>query len=65
MTLVSDADDGFERRVSGLKVLPFSLPRGCIGGYYPELNPLIPLSHHDKRSKTPVAKAVPVRIIPD
>lgn len=51
-----------ERRVSGLKVLPFALPDGCLGGYYPELNPLIPLSHHDKLSRTPAAKNVPVRI---
>lgn len=63
VALVSDADDGVERRVGGLKVLPFDLPAGCIAGYYPELNALIPLSHHDKLSKTPAAKAVPVRII--
>ncbi len=63
VSLVSDARDGVERSVSGLKVLPFSLPRGCIAGYYPELNPLVPLSHHDKRSKTPATKAVPVRIV--
>ncbi len=62
VSLVSDAGDGVERRVGGLKVLPFALPDGCLGGYYPELNPLIPLSHHDKLSKTPAAKSVPVRI---
>ncbi|MFB9913171.1 FdhF/YdeP family oxidoreductase [Rhizobium paknamense] len=63
VALVSDADDGVHRRVDGLKVLPFDLPAGCVAGYYPELNPLIPLSHHDKLSKTPASKAVPVRII--
>ena len=63
VSLVSDAGDGVGRRVRGLKVLPFSLPRGCIAGYYPELNPLVPLAHHDKRSKTPASKAVPVRIV--
>ena len=47
---------------AGLKVTPFSLPDGCIGAYYPEMNPLMPLSHHDEQSKTPAAKAVPVRI---
>jgi len=62
VSLVSDAGDGVERRVGGLKVLPFALPDGCLGGYYPELNPLIPLSHYDKLSKTPAAKSVPVRI---
>jgi molybdopterin-dependent oxidoreductase alpha subunit len=60
--LVSDAEDGVHREISGLKVTPFSLPDGCIASYYPECNPLIPLSHHDEKSKTPASKAVPVRI---
>jgi len=43
-------------------VTPFDLPDGCLGGYYPEMNPLIPLWYHDQQSKTPAAKGVPVRI---
>ncbi|MGH1570337.1 FdhF/YdeP family oxidoreductase [Methylobacterium sp. P31] len=62
VSLVSDAEDGVERAVFGLKVVPFSLPDGCLGAYYPEMNPLMPLSHHDEQSKTPAAKSVPVRI---
>jgi molybdopterin-dependent oxidoreductase alpha subunit len=62
VSLVSDADDGVHREVSGLKVTPFSLPDGCLGAYYPEMNPLMPLSHYDIVSKTPAAKSVPVRI---
>ena len=62
VSLVSDAGDGVERRVDGLKVTPFALPDGCLGGYYPELNPLIPLWSHDQKSKTPASKSVPVRI---
>lgn len=62
VSLVSDAQDGVEREVFGLKVVPFSLPDGCLGAYYPEMNPLMPLSHHDEQSKTPAAKSVPVRI---
>jgi len=61
--LVSDADDGVDRRVGGLTVTPFLLPRGCVGAYYPEMNPLIPLWYHDEESKTPAAKGVPVRIV--
>ncbi|MGX4772399.1 FdhF/YdeP family oxidoreductase [Bradyrhizobium guangdongense] len=60
--LVSDAEDGVAREVGPLKVTPFRLPDGCVGAYYPEMNPLIPLSHHDIHSKTPAAKSVPVRI---
>ena len=63
VALVSDAGDGVWREVGGLAVTPFDLPEGCVGGYYPELNPLIPLWYHDQHSKTPAAKAVPVRIV--
>ncbi len=62
VSLVSDAEDGVEREVGGLKVTPFSLPDGCLGGYYPEMNPLIPLWLHDQESRTPASKSVPVRI---
>ncbi len=61
--LQTDLDDGRERKVGGLKVLPFNLPDGCVAGYYPELNPLIPLSLHEKLSQTPASKAVPVRVL--
>lgn len=61
--LASDAEDGVDRRVGGLTVTPFLLPRGCLGAYYPEMNPLIPLWYHDEQSKTPAAKGVPVRIL--
>jgi molybdopterin-dependent oxidoreductase alpha subunit len=62
VALESDADDGVRREVGGLTVTPFDLPRGCVGAYYPEANPLVPLSHHDRLSKTPASKSVPVRI---
>jgi anaerobic selenocysteine-containing dehydrogenase len=62
VALVSDAGDNVERVVEGLAVTPFRLPDGCVAGYYPELNPLIALGHHDHASKTPAAKSVPVRI---
>jgi molybdopterin-dependent oxidoreductase alpha subunit len=63
VALVSDAGDGVHREVGGLTVTPFDLPDGCVGGYYPEMNPLVPLWYHDEQSKTPAAKAVPVRIV--
>ncbi len=62
--LQTDIEDDRERKVEGLKVLPFQLPDGCVAGYYPELNPLIPLSLHERLSQTPASKAVPVRILP-
>ena len=62
ITLVGDAEDGHVRRIEHLEIVPFDLPDGTIVGYYPELNPLIPIQHHDRNSKTPASKAVPVRI---
>ena len=62
VSLVADADDGIHREVGPLKVTSFRLPDGCLGAYYPEMNPLIALSHHDEQSKTPASKSVPVRI---
>lgn len=55
-------DDGVERRLGGLSVVPHGLPRGSLGAYYPECNVLIPLWHHAEHSKVPAAKSVPVRI---
>jgi molybdopterin-dependent oxidoreductase alpha subunit len=58
------ADDGQRRVVRGFKVLPYSIPQGSIGAYYPETNPLLPLAYHDVKSKTPAAKSIPVLVRP-
>ena len=63
VALETVSDDGVKRRVSGLRVAEHALPDGCCAGYYPELNPLIPLWHHAKGSKVPAAKSIPVRIV--
>ncbi len=60
--LSADADDEFLREVRGLRVIRYGIPEGNVGGYYPELNALIPLWHYDEQAKTPAAKAIPVRI---
>ncbi|GBQ79910.1 formate dehydrogenase subunit alpha [Gluconacetobacter johannae DSM 13595] len=57
------SDDGVVRRVADLCALPYSLPRGSVAGYYPELNPLLPLDHFDEISGTPAAKSIPVRVM--
>jgi anaerobic selenocysteine-containing dehydrogenase len=62
VTLLSDAADGIERRVTGLEVVAYEIPRGTVAGYYPELNPLIPISQHDQLSKTPASKGIAVRV---
>jgi anaerobic selenocysteine-containing dehydrogenase len=58
----STIDDGVERRAGGFKVVAYEVPRGCCAAYYPETNTLLPLSHRDRRSNTPAAKSLPVKI---
>ncbi|HEU4654563.1 MAG TPA: hypothetical protein VFS47_11290, partial [Steroidobacteraceae bacterium] len=62
VTLETICDDGVPRRVEGLTILDYPMPLGSVAGYFPELNPLLPLSHHDKISGTPAAKSIPVRV---
>ena len=62
VTLVGDHGDNASKRVEGLRVVPYNIPRGCVGGYYPECNPLIPIAHHAVESHVPAAKTVPVRV---
>jgi formate dehydrogenase major subunit len=63
VALETICDDGVQRRVEGLTVLDYPMPRGAVAGYYPELNPLLPLEYHDKISGTPAAKSIPVRVV--
>jgi anaerobic selenocysteine-containing dehydrogenase len=62
VTLRTAVDDDTKREVSGFRVVAYDIPEGCIAGYYPECNPLLPLWHHAERSKVPAAKSIPVRI---
>jgi molybdopterin-dependent oxidoreductase alpha subunit len=56
------AEDGKRRIVQGFHAKPHNIPVGCIGAYYPETNPLLPLAHHDVKSGTPAAKSIPVLV---
>ncbi|RYF67746.1 MAG: formate dehydrogenase, partial [Comamonadaceae bacterium] len=55
-------DDGIERQVPGLRLVPYDIPRGCVAGYFPECNALVPLWHHAEGSHVPASKAIPVRL---
>jgi molybdopterin-dependent oxidoreductase alpha subunit len=57
-------DDGVERTVEGLRLKAYPVPAGCIAGYFPECNPLIPLWHCAKDSKVPAAKSIAVVLEP-
>jgi len=62
VSLETISDDGVTRRIGGLTVLDYPMPRGALAGYYPELNPLLPLDYYDRISGTPAAKSIPVRM---
>jgi len=62
VSLVAAVDDGVHREVEGFRVVTYDIPRGCVAGYYPECNPLIPLWHYAEQSKVPAVKATPVRV---
>jgi anaerobic selenocysteine-containing dehydrogenase len=58
--VVSIAEDG-ERRWSGVTVMAYPTPRGCVAAYFPEANVLVPLNSTAEESNTPASKSVIVR----
>ncbi|GLI94887.1 FdhF/YdeP family oxidoreductase [Methylocystis echinoides] len=54
--------DGFRRVVRDLTVVPYDLPQGSIGAYFPECQVLFSLPRHDPRSGIPSFKSVVVRV---
>ena len=63
ITLETISTDGIVRRVEGLTAIDYPMPAGSIAGYYPELNPLLPLAYYDPISGCPAAKSIPVRVV--
>ncbi|WP_321843854.1 FdhF/YdeP family oxidoreductase [Paraburkholderia bannensis] len=53
-------DDGIERRADHFRLVEYDIPRGCIGAYYPETNPLVPLKSVGDVCNTPTSKSIPV-----
>lgn len=51
-----------KREITGFKVVPYNIPRGCIAAYFPEANPLVPISLKAHGSHTPASKSVGVNI---
>ncbi len=47
-----------------LRLVAYDIPQGCIAGYYPELNVLVPHGLFGEGSDTPVSKSVLVRMVP-
>ena len=57
-------DDGVERRADGFKLVAYDTPRGNLAAYYPETNPLVPLTAVAERAGTPTSKSIPVVLEP-
>ncbi|MEU4873549.1 FdhF/YdeP family oxidoreductase [Streptomyces sp. NPDC021608] len=60
--LVSEWEDGVERRAPGFRVVLYPTTRGCAAAYYPETNVLVPLDATADTSNTPASKSVVVRL---
>ena len=57
-------NDGIQRKVNHFKLVAYNIPRGNLAAYYPETNPLVPLSYFGQDTGTPASKSVPVTLTP-
>lgn len=55
-------NDGVVRKVSGFKLVSYDIPRGNLAAYYPETNPLVPLTSVGEGTGTPTSKSIPVAV---
>ncbi|MCR9171405.1 MAG: FdhF/YdeP family oxidoreductase [bacterium] len=61
LTLHNNYDD-VERSVANFAAVPYNIPKGCLGTYFPEANPLVPNTLQARSSHTPASKSVKVNI---
>ncbi|WP_165063366.1 FdhF/YdeP family oxidoreductase [Marisediminicola senii] len=54
--------DGRDRVLKQFRLVSYPTSRGCAAAYYPEANVLVPLDNIAEGSKTPVSKAVLVKL---
>ncbi|MFD1703491.1 FdhF/YdeP family oxidoreductase [Methylopila henanensis] len=62
--VVGDASDGRARLAEDFRLVAYDIPRGCIAGYYPELNAVVPFTKAGDLSDTPLSKSVLVSLAP-
>ncbi len=56
--------DDQQRRVERFRLVAYDIPRGNLAAYYPETNPLVPLSAVADSAGTPTSKSIPVLLVP-
>jgi len=54
--------DSIERVAHKFKVIPYAIPKGDLGAYFPETNVLVPYNHFADKSKTPISKSIKVTL---
>jgi anaerobic selenocysteine-containing dehydrogenase len=62
--VISEWDDGVERRYPRVRVATYPIARDCCAAYFPEANVLVPLGSVAEVSNTPTYKSVIVRLEP-
>ncbi|WOZ79574.1 FdhF/YdeP family oxidoreductase [Kosakonia sacchari] len=60
----TQSTDGVQRRVEDFRLVAYDIPRGNLAAYYPETNPLVPLTRFGDGTGTPTSKSIPVIITP-
>lgn len=61
--VVSEYESG--RRIApNFRLVEYNIAKDCVGGYFPELNILVPVEHMAKGSETPVSKSLVVHLEP-
>ena len=56
-------EPGKHRRADKFRLVAYDIPRGCLAGYYPETNPLVPLDSYADQARTPTSKSIPVLVV--
>ncbi len=59
--VTSRYEDG-ERTAKRFIVVPYPIPKSCVGAYFPEANPLVPIDSKADKSDTPTSKSIIVSL---
>jgi anaerobic selenocysteine-containing dehydrogenase len=54
--------DSVERRAKKFLVVPYNIPQGNLGAYFPEANMVVPHNHYADKSNTPISKSIIVHL---
>ncbi|MFC3695085.1 FdhF/YdeP family oxidoreductase [Chenggangzhangella methanolivorans] len=55
--VLGSSEDGRARVAEDFRIVAYDIPRGCVAGYYPELNAVVPFNKAGEGSDTPLSKS--------